>query len=133
MEAVKNSLTGFGRDARPFVVNADPDFVSDPRNGDLDEGAGRREADGVVDDCVDRTGQAAGLAHNGCALLARAGKGEAGVAGFTARLPAVDKLLDERAEVDALECRSGKFSIGARGFADVADQPVQAGNVLAND
>src|SRR6266404_5317913 len=132
MEAVKNSLTGFGRDARSFVVNADPDLVSDPRDGDLDEGARRREADGVVDDCVDRTGQAVGLAHNGCAVLARAGEGEASVAGFAACLPAMDKLLDERAEVDALECRAGEFGIGARGFADVTDQPVQTGNVLAN-
>src|SRR5690242_10278591 len=128
MEAVKNSLTSFRRDARPLIVDPDPDLVPNPRYGDLDEGAGRREADGIVDDRVDRARQAVRLAHNGRAILARACEGEAGIAGFAAGLPAVDKLFDEWAKVDPFEFRAGELGISARGFADVTDQSVEAGN-----
>src|SRR6185437_7483686 len=124
MEAVKNRLTGFGGNAWSFIVDPDPDLVANPRHRDFDKTAGRREADGIVDDCVDRASEPIGLAHHCSAILARTGEGEPGIAGFPARFPAVDQLLDQRTEIDPLESRAGELGIRASGFADVTDQPV---------
>ena len=55
------------------------------------------------------------------------------IAGLAACLPACDELLDQRAEVDALERRAGELGVGPRRFADVADQAVEPADVLAGD
>src|SRR5690348_15257891 len=103
MEAVKNRLTRIVRDTRSFVIDADPDFVAHAGDGDLHQTAGRRKADRIVDDRIDRAGQTVRLAHDGGSVLSRPGEGEASVAGFAAGFPAVDELLDQCAEIDALE------------------------------
>ena len=64
---------------------------------------------------------------------ARAGEGDPDIAGLARVLPAGDQLLDQRAEVDRLEPRAGQFGVGPRGLADVADQPVEPDDVLADD
>src|SRR4051812_44304457 len=133
MEAVKNRLTRLGRDAWSFVVDADSHLVADAGDGDLDETAGRRKADRIVDDRIDRPCEPIRLAHDDGAFLARTGEGEARITGFAARFPAVDKLLHQRSEIDPLEPRTGKFCIGPGGLADVADQPVKPDHVLAHD
>src|SRR5690349_7954862 len=133
MEAVKNRLTSLVRDAGTFVVDADPDLVANAGDGDLDESARRREAHCIVDDRVDRPREPIGLAHHDRSILAWAGEGEPGIAGFPARLPAADDLLDEGAEIDLLEGRASQLGIRARRFADVADQPVEPRDVLTHD
>src|SRR6185369_6785279 len=107
MEAVKNRLTSFGRNAGPFVVNPDADFVAHARDGNFDEAAGRRETHRIVDDRVDCSGEAIRLAHDDRRALARASEGEAGIAGLAAGLPAMHELLDERPEIDFLEPSAG--------------------------
>ena len=108
MEAVKNGFTRVRGNAGTLVVDADADFVADARRGDLDQAAGRREADRIVDDVVDRSGQPAGspittaVALRGRAKAMRASP-------FSRRcLPADDELLDQRAEVDRLEPWRGR-------------------------
>src|SRR6476619_2596051 len=120
MEPVKNRLTRLGRNARTLVVDPDPDLVADARHGDLDEASWRREAHCIVDDGVDRPCKAVRLAHDDGCVLAWAGEGEAGIAGFAACLPAVDELLDQRSEIDPFEGGARKFGVRPRGFADVA-------------
>src|SRR5438874_11541925 len=132
MEAVKNRLTGLGRDARAFVVDADADLVPDPGNGNFDQASRRRETHGIVEDRVERTGKAVGLAHDDGAVLARPGKGNARIAGLTARLPAVDKLLDQFAEIDGTKVGAGEFGVGPRRLADIADQAVHPADIVAD-
>src|SRR5437762_11771012 len=103
MEAVKNGFSSFRRNAGAFIVDADADLVADAGHGNLDETAGRREAHRIIDDRIDRTGQAVGLAHDGGAVFAWASEGQARVAGLTARLPAVDELFDQRSKIDTFE------------------------------
>src|SRR6185312_11352945 len=133
MEAVKNRLTGFGVNAWSFIVDPDPDLVANPRHRDFDETAGRREADGIVNDRVDRPSEPVGLAHHCSTVLARTGEGKPGIAGFPACFPTVHQLLDQRTEIDALECRAGELGIRASGFADVTDQPIEPDDVFTND
>ena len=45
----------------------------------------------------------------------------------------INELLDEPAEVDGLEMGAGKLGIGPRRLADVADQPIHARDVVADD
>src|SRR5687768_14794460 len=103
MEAVEDRLTMFGRNAGPFVVDPDQDIVAHMGRGDLDQPAGGREADRIVDDIVDRSGKPAGLPHDDRAGPAGAGEGDLDVAGFAPGLPRRDQLADEVAEVDRLE------------------------------
>ena len=56
MEAVKDCLTRFGGNARAFIVYADEDIIADTRDGDLDQTVRRREADCIVEDCVEGSG-----------------------------------------------------------------------------
>src|SRR4051812_18566162 len=100
MEAVKNRLTSLGGDAWTLIVDADQDFVADPGYGDFDQAIRRREAHGVVEDCIERARQPVRLAHDDGAVLAWPGEGDARTARFAALLPAVDQLLDQRADVD---------------------------------
>src|SRR4029078_1844173 len=122
MEAVKNRLTRFGRDARPVIVDADANFVAYPSGGKLNEAPGRRKTYRIVDDRIDCAGQTIGLAHEERAVLAWPGKSKTRAAGFVPGLPAMDELLDQRAKIHALEGGSGEFSIRSRCLADVADQ-----------
>src|SRR5947209_12327907 len=103
MEAVKDRFTGVGRNARAFVVDPDPDLIADSRRRDLDQTAGRREADGIVEDVIDRARQTVRLAHHGRGVLARARKGDACATGLTPGLPACDQLLDHWTKIDAIE------------------------------
>ena len=75
--------------SRALVVDPDSNFVPDPRHCDFDKAAGRREADCIVDDRVDRPGEPVGLAHDDRAILARTSKSEPRVAGFAASFPAM--------------------------------------------
>src|SRR5689334_1392827 len=100
MEAVKDRFTCILRNARALVVDSYPDLVADSRSGNFDQPARRREADRVVENIVDRARQPVWLAHHGRGVHARAGEGNAGAVGLTASLPARDKLLDHRAEID---------------------------------
>src|SRR6476660_9853861 len=101
MEAVKDRFAGFRGNARTFVVDPDSDLVADASRGDLDQATGRREAHRIVDDGIDGAGEAVGLAHDHGAVHPRAGEGNARIAGFAPRLPAVHQLLDQWPEVDA--------------------------------
>src|SRR5437870_1977020 len=95
MEAVEDRFPRLGRNAWTFVVDANPDFVADAGRGDLDQAAGRREADRIVDDRVDRPGEAVGLAHHHRRIHARPGEGDARVPGLAPGLPAVHQLFDQ--------------------------------------
>src|SRR5206468_4431314 len=132
MEAVKNRLTGLGRDARTFVVDADADLVPDTGNGDLDQAVGGRKADRIIEDRVERTGKAVGLAHDDGAVLTRPGKSDARIAGLTARLPAVDKLLDQFAEIDRAKVGAGQLGVGPRRLADIDSQAVHSADIVAD-
>src|SRR5437868_5607136 len=133
MEAVKNGLTRFGRHSWALIVDPASDLIADACDGNLDETPGRREAHCIVDDGVDGPREAVRLAHNHRRILSRTGEGEPGVAGLAARLPAVDELFDQRSKIDPLEGGSSKLGIRSSRFADVADQPVEPGNILSND
>src|SRR4030095_2752481 len=103
MEAVKNRLTQLLGDTRAFVVDADPDLLPDMGRGNLDQSAGRRKADRIVDDIVDSASETARLAHDNRTGTAWAGKGQAHIAGFAPRFPSRDKLLDQPAQIDRFE------------------------------
>src|SRR6185437_7729399 len=133
MEAVKNRLTSFGWDARPFVVDPDTNLVADARNGDLDQATRGREADRIVDDCVDCPSETVRLAHDRRGVLSGPGEGESRIAGFAPVLPAVNDLLDQGAKIDAFELRPGQLRVRPSRLADVTDQPVEPGDVLAHD
>src|SRR6476469_143003 len=133
MEAVKDCLTGFCGDARTFVVDTDQHVITDPRNGDLDQAIGWREAHRVVEDRVERPGEPVGLAHDHGAVLARAGKGDACAAGLPARFPALHQLLDPAAEIDWSEMGPRKFGICPCGLTDIAEPSVHAGDIVAYD
>ena len=45
----------------------------------------------------------------------------------------MDELLDHRTKIDPLECRAGKLGVRAGCLADVADQAIQASDILANN
>ena len=124
MEAVKDRFTRIRRNARPFVVDADPDLVAHSRSRNLDQPARRRKAHRVIEDIVDCAREPVGLAHHGCGILARAGESDSRAIRFAAALPTRDQLLDQRAEVDPVERGAGELGVGPRGFADVVDEPV---------
>src|SRR3954469_6060057 len=113
MEAVKNRLTGFRRNAGTFVVDPDADFVANAPGSYLDQPAWRREADRIVDDCVDRPREPVGLTHHDGAVLARTGESQARITGFAPGFPAPYQLLDQRPQVDSLEGRAGQFGVGS--------------------
>src|SRR5918993_3547087 len=125
MKPVKNGFAQLFGNARSLVIDSNANGVADPGGGDFDQAAGGRETDGVVDDIVDCSCEPVGVSQNDCAVLARTGKGDAGVALFAPMLPRIYQLLDQRAEVDRFELGTRQLGIGSRGFADVADQPVQ--------
>src|SRR5579884_2726112 len=133
MEAVKNSLTRVRRNPRSFVINSDSDVVANACDHDFDETPRGREAHGVVDDRVDRAGEPIWLAHDYRAFLPWSCKGDSGGALFPASFPTLRELLNDRAEIDALKGRTGELGIGSRCFADVANKPVQARHVFADD
>src|SRR5947209_1476056 len=133
MEAVKNRLTSLLRNAGPLVVNPDADLVPDACDRNLDQSAGRREAYGVIDDRIDRARKAVRFAHHHSTIRARPGEGEAGVTRFAARFPAVHQLLDQRAQIDSLEGGARQLSVGARSLTDIADEPVEAGDVFRSE
>jgi len=133
MEAVKNRLTRLGRNAGSFVVDADSDLIADARNGNFHEAACGREADRIIDDRVDCASEPVGFPHNRCRVLARSCEGQSCVTGFAARLPAVNELLDERTQIDSLEPRPRKLRICTRSLANVADQAVEAADILPDD
>src|SRR4051794_34351802 len=116
MEAVKNRLTGLWWNARTFVINADTNLISNARHRHLDEAAGWRETNGVVDDCADCTSETVRLAHHNRGIFARSRKCNARIASLTSRFPAVDQILDQRAEIHPLESGTGQFGVGARCF-----------------
>ena len=125
MEAVKDRLARIGGNAGAFVLDADPDLVADSRSGDLDQPAGRREADGIVEMSLIARASRSGLPITTARVLARPGEGDPRVAVSRRRFPACDELLDQRAEVDRLERGAGELGVDPRGFGDVDDQPVE--------
>src|SRR5436190_14824143 len=133
MKAVKDRLTGFRGDTRAFVVDADPDLVADAGDGDLDQAIRRREAYGVVEDRIERARQAVRLAHDHRAVLSRPRIGDAGIAGLAADAPTADQLFEQRPEVDGSKMSAGELRIGSGRLADVADQPVHPGDVVADN
>ena len=74
-----------------------------------------------------------GLPMTTARVLARPSEGDPCIAGLAAGLPAWHELLDQRTEVDAFESGAGELGIGPRRLADVADQPVDPPDVLADD
>src|SRR3954454_19550874 len=118
MEAVKDRFTRIRRNARPFVVDSNPDLVADSRSRNLDEAARRRGAHRIVEDIVDSAREPVGLTHHRRSVLARPGEGDSRIACFTASFPACDELLDHWAEVHSVEGGAGELGIGPRGFAD---------------
>src|SRR3982750_2010014 len=121
MEAVKNRLTGPGGNARSLVVDPDNYVLADPRNGDFDQPAGRREAHRIVENGIKRARQPVALAHHHRAVLARASEGNTSVAGLPARFPAAHELFDQLANIDRPEVGAGELGIGSRRLADVAN------------
>src|SRR3954451_18049800 len=130
MEAVKNRLTRVWRNAWSFVIDANPDFVANMGDSDLDQSTGRREAYGIVDDRVDCSGKAVGFAHHHGAILARASEREASVADFASLFPAVHQLLDQIAQIDWLEGSASKLGISPGSLPNIADQAIEAGYIL---
>src|SRR4029078_10845044 len=122
MEAVKNGFALLGRDSGTLVVDADQDPVIDMDCGGLDQPAGGREADGIVDDVVDGAGETARLAHDDGAFAARPGKGDADVAGLAPRFPTRNDPFDQWPQIDRLEPGTGELGIGSRRLADVVDE-----------
>src|SRR5579872_1079139 len=133
MEAVKNRLTSLRRYSGAFIVDANEDVVADSRNGDFNETAWRRKADGIVDDRVNCTGKPVGLAHHDGGFLARSCKSETRVARFAATLPALHQLFDQLSKINSLKGGAGEFGVGACCLADVADQSVEPCNILQDD
>ena len=54
----------------------------------------------------------------------------AGIAFFAAMFPRGHQLFDYRTEVDRLELGAGELGVRTRGFADVADQSVEADDIV---
>jgi hypothetical protein len=133
MEAVKNRLTGSGGNARTLVVDPDNYVLADPRHDDFDQPAGRREAYRIVEDGIEGARQPVALARHHRAVLARASKRNAGVAGLPPRFPAAHELFDQLADVDRPEVGAGELGIGSRRLADVANEPVHPCDVVADD
>src|SRR4249919_3894793 len=133
MEAVKNRLTKVFGNAGPFIIDPDPYLLVNMRGRDLHQAVGRREADRIVDDIVDGASQPSRFSHHDRAGETGTGKGKADIAGFAARFPGFYQLSDQFAEVDGFKSRPGQFGIGPRGFADIADQTVEADYILPND
>ena len=134
VEAVEDRLARFGRNAGALVVDADPDLVADPRRGDFDQPAGRREADRIVEDVVDRARQPVGLAHDRRRCPCAAGRRRSARRPFPRRvsqLPTSCSISGPRST--GSNCGAGKLGVGPRRFADVVDQPVEPTDVVAGD
>src|SRR5438445_6685164 len=133
MEAVKNRLATLGRDAGALVIDAYANLAANAFDGDLDQPARGREAHCIVDDRVERACKAVGLAHHHCAAVERPGEGEPRVARLSPGFPTVDQLFDQQPDVDRTEMRAAELRVGPRCLANVADQPVHPGDIVAND
>src|ERR1700741_771373 len=130
VESVKDGLARFFGNAWAFVVDADSNFVADMGRRDFDQSARRREADRIVDDVVDRSTQPVDVTKHDRGRHARSGEGDSSVALLAAMLPGIDELLDDGAEVDGFEFCPGKLGVGSCGRADVADQAIEADDVI---
>src|SRR5688572_5047162 len=76
VEALEDRFARFGRHAGPFILDADDRVAADPGRADLDQAAGRREGDGIVDEIVDRAGKPRFVAHDHRASDARTAEGQ---------------------------------------------------------
>src|SRR5215217_2722213 len=133
MEAVKNGFACIGRNAGTFVVDPDTHLVANAGSGDLHQASRWREAYGIVDDVVYCPSEAVGLSHNRGRVLAWTSEGDARVTGLPPRFPAGHELLDERAQVDPVECGARELRICSGSLADVVYQSVDPPDVFAGD
>ena len=106
MESIKDRFSRFLGNARALIVDSHDHVTADPRRGDFDKPGGRREADRIVDDILDRAGEPSRIAQDHGGVPSWAGKGDLRIAFLAPGLPGGDQLLDQRAEIDGLEPRS---------------------------
>src|SRR4029453_5574509 len=110
MEAVKNRLTVLFWDTRPFIVDADPDFLFDMCRGNFHQPARRREADRIIYDVVYDSGQSYGFSYDDSACCAV--KSESHISRLPTPFPRFHQLTDQFTKIDRLESCPGELRIG---------------------